>query len=62
MHAYGIAWDFNVARNQLNWTSATAYMAKPDYRAFIDAHYRHGWISLGRERNFDWMHFQAARL
>ena len=21
-----------------------------------------GWISLGRRRNFDWMHIQAARL
>lgn len=62
MHAYGAAWDFDADRNQLNWTSATAYMAKPDYRAFIEAHYRHGWISLGRERNFDWMHFQAVRL
>lgn len=61
-HAYAAAWDWDADRNQLRWTSAKAQMAKAEYRGFVDAHYKHGWISLGRERNYDWMHFQAARL
>ena len=62
MHALACAWDWDVDRNGLRLTDRQAQFAKPEYRGFIDAHYRHGWISLGRERNFDWMHFQAARL
>jgi peptidoglycan hydrolase-like protein with peptidoglycan-binding domain len=61
-HAFAAAWDWDAARNPLRATSRTAQMAKPDYAAFIDAHEAEGWISLGRARNFDWMHFQAARL
>lgn len=62
MHAYGIAFDFDPARNQLRWGRDKAQMAKPEYAAFLDAWESEGWISLGRERNFDWMHVQAARL
>jgi hypothetical protein len=62
MHAYGIAHDFDPERNQLRWGSDRAQMAKPEYAAFLDAFESEGWISLGRERNFDWMHVQAARL
>lgn len=61
-HAWACAWDWDAARNPLRATSATAQMAKPKYAGFIDAHEAEGWISLGRARNFDWMHFQAARL
>lgn len=61
-HAYAAAWDWDPARNQLRATAATAQFAKPDYAAFIDAHEAEGWISLGRARNMDYMHFQAVRL
>jgi D-alanyl-D-alanine carboxypeptidase len=62
MHSWGIAIDFDPARNRLRWGSNRAQMAKPEYSAFLDIWESVGWISLGRERNFDWMHVQAARL
>jgi hypothetical protein len=62
MHSWGIAMDFDPERNQLRWGRDKARMARPEYGAFLDAWQQEGWISLGRERNFDWMHVQAARL
>lgn len=62
MHAWGIAWDFDADRNPLRATSATALMATPPYAKFLDLWEEEGFISLGRMRNFDWMHVQAARL
>lgn len=61
-HAYACAWDWDPVRNPLRATASTAQFANPEYAAFIDAHEAEGWVSLGRARNFDWMHFQAARL
>lgn len=62
MHSWGIAIDFDPDRNQLRWGRDRAYMARQAYQPFLDFWEAEGWISLGRERNFDWMHVQAARL
>jgi hypothetical protein len=62
MHAYACAIDFDPARNQLKWGRDKARLAKPDCEAFWKAWEAEGWLSLGRARNFDWMHVQAARL
>lgn len=62
MHSYGIAIDLDPLRNQLKWGRDRARLAKPDAEAFWRIVEDEGWISLGRQRNFDWMHFQAARL
>lgn len=62
MHAWAIAFDFDPDRNQLNWGRDRAELAKPEYDAFWRFWTEEGWLSLGKARNFDWMHVQAARL
>ena len=62
MHAWGIAYDFDDENNKLNWGADRARFARPDYTAFWNIWEAEGWVSLGRARNFDWMHVQAARL
>lgn len=62
MHAWGIAVDLDPERNQLSWGKDKANFAKPEYEAFWNIVESEGWISLGRTKNYDWMHFQAARV
>lgn len=62
MHSWGIAIDFDPERNQLRWGRDRARLAKPDAEEFWRIWESEGWLSLGRARNMDWMHVQAARL
>lgn len=62
MHAWGVALDFDPNHNQLNWGRGRAAFSHPDYDEWWKCWEEEGWISLGRKRNFDWMHIQAARL
>jgi hypothetical protein len=68
MHSWGIAIDFDPARNQLKWGRAPsehgpgARLAQPDCEMFWRLWEAEGWVSLGRAKNYDWMHVQAARV
>lgn len=62
MHSWGIAIDFDPERNQLKWGRDKARLGKPDAETFWRIWEDEGWLSLGRARNYDWMHVQAARL
>lgn len=61
-HAYGLAIDFDPARNRLNWGADRARLAQRDAVPFWRAWEAEGWTSLGRARNFDYMHVQAVRV
>jgi peptidoglycan hydrolase-like protein with peptidoglycan-binding domain len=62
MHAWGIAIDIDPERNQLQWGRDRATLDNKEYDAFWSFVEAEGGVSLGRLRNYDWMHFQFARL
>jgi lysozyme family protein len=62
MHSWGIAFDFDPDRNQLRWDHTRASFATPEYKRWFELWEEEGAISLGRARDYDWMHVQFARL
>lgn len=62
MHSWGIAIDWDPERNQLRWKKPQARLSHDDCVPWWEAWEAEGWTSLGRARNFDWMHVQAASL
>lgn len=60
-HAWGIAFDFDPDHNKLEWGRGRAAFARPEYDVWWRCWEEEGWSSLGRIKNFDWMHVQAAK-
>ncbi len=57
-HAWGIAIDIDPANNQLRWGNSKARLARAEYDPFWDIVKKHGGYSLGKNKNYDWMHVQ----
>lgn len=61
-HAYGAAWDVDPERNQLKWDHNLASLARSEYAPFWNIVEAYGAVSLGRARDYDWMHFQFCKV
>ncbi len=61
-HSWGIAIDWDPERNRLRWDKNKANFAKPEYEKWWQLWEEEGWVSLGQEKDYDWMHIQAARV
>jgi hypothetical protein len=62
IHAWAAAIDIDPDNNQLRWGKDRAKMAHPDYNDYWKFVEAEGGVSLGRERNMDYMHWQFASL
>jgi len=60
-HSWGCAIDLDPDRNQLRWGRDKAYLSRPEYEPFWRIVEAEGGYSLGRKKNYDWMHFQMTR-
>ena len=61
-HAWGCAIDMDPARNRLRAGCPTAQMCKPEYNKWFELWEEEGAVSLGRARDYDWMHIQFAEV
>ena len=62
LHAWGIAIDFAAVENAYFQTHKTASLARPECEKWWQIWESHGAVSLGRSRDYDWMHLQFASL
>jgi hypothetical protein len=62
IHSWGAAVDLDPDRNTLGMNKNQASFAKAEYADFWSIVQSEGWVSLGITKNFDWMHFQAAKI
>ena len=62
MHAWGIALDFDAEHNSYAMKKPKARFSGPEYDAWWRIWEEQGAVALGRERDYDWMHIQFAKL
>lgn len=60
-HAWGIATDWDPARNRLSWDKPRARLSHDDASEWWRVWSEAGFTGLGPARGFDWMHIQAVR-
>lgn len=60
-HAFAIAIDKDPDRNGLRTRWRDCQFSKPAYKKYMEIWYDYGFINLGKELDFDGMHFQATR-
>lgn len=60
-HSFGIAFDFLPQENGLKTKFKDATFGKPEYKEWIDIWQEHGFANLGRNLDYDSMHFEAMR-
>lgn len=60
-HSWGIAMDYDPDNNRLKLGREKASFAKPEYDKWWQFWEEEGWTSLGRTKNYDWMHIQATK-
>lgn len=62
MHAWGIALDFAAEKNAYSTHKPHASLSIAECAKWWEIWESYGAVSLGRERDVDWMHLQFARL
>ena len=62
IHSWGAAVDLSPDKNALKMGRDEAQFAKKIYDPFWKIVEGEGWTSLGRAKNYDFMHFQASSL
>lgn len=60
IHSWGLAIDFDAEYNALKTSAPKARLSQDIYKPFLDILEHHGFLSLGRRSNKDWMHVQAT--
>ncbi len=59
-HSWGIAEDINPSQNQLRWHAPRAQLSHKNFEQHWKIVEDHGATSLGRVKDYDWMHKQFA--
>lgn len=59
-HSWGIAIDLDPVRNGMKTSWAKAQFSKPEYAPMIASFYKYGFVNLGKEKNYDAMHFEIG--
>lgn len=60
VHSWGLALDFDAGNNSLKTKAPQARLSQEIYKPFWDILEHHGFLSLGRRQNSDWMHCQMT--
>lgn len=61
IHSWGIAIDFDAGNNMLKTKAPKARLSQDIYKPFLQILEAHGFLSLGKRNNYDWMHVQCCK-